>query len=101
MIYQIYILIVAIMILLIHYSFVKTDRTYYTDIITAAVSIIFAFTLAQNSIIGVEFNHALESAVQYDTYISIPLTFIFGIVGLIMLIFTIVKILDITHSEVT
>lgn len=99
MIYQIFISLVVISIMLIWYSFTHTDTSYYTDIITSLIAIIFVSALAHNCFIGVEFNNALETLVQYDLYQSTPLGVIFSSVAVIMMILFITKILELTHKE--
>jgi len=99
MIYQIFILLTVISIMLIWYSFTHTDISYYTDIITSLVSIIFVSTLAHNFFIGIEFNSALETLVQYDLYQSTPLGVMFSSVSVVMLILFVTKILELTHQE--
>ena len=99
MIYQIFILLVIISIMLIWYSFTHTDTSYYTDIITSLIAIIFVSTLAHNCFIGAEFNNALETLAQYDLYQSTPLGVIFSSVAVIMMILFITKILELTHKE--
>ena len=100
MIYPIYILLTVITLLMIYYSFSNQDKSYYTDVLTSLTSCIFAGILAYNSIMGVEFNLALESAVNYDIYASAPISIIFTLVAVVMAAFFVMKILDITHKEV-
>ena len=97
--YQIYIMLIIINILAIYYSFVTTDTSYYTDIITSLFACTISFIIAHNSIIGIHIGYALQTSVQYDSYSSLPLGVLFGGIGAMMLIFFIVKILELTHME--
>lgn len=99
MIYQIFISLVVINVMSIWYSFTHTDTSYYTDIITSLSSCIISLVIAHNCFIGIEFNSALETIVQYDLYKSTPLGVIFSSVAVIMMIFFITKILELTHKE--
>ena len=99
MTYQIFLILIIIDVLLIWYSFTKTDVTYYTDIITSLLAIVMSALLAYNSIIGVSYYFTTQSTVHEILYTSIPLAVVFISIVLMMLIFFITKILDLTHRE--
>lgn len=97
--YQIFMMLIVVDILTIRYSFMKADRDYYTDIITAFMSVIISFVIAYNALIGVGVPHSLAALVQYDITEYAIIGMIAGMFGLLMLIFATTKILDITHTE--
>lgn len=99
MIYPIFILLVVLTVLFIWYSFTHTDINYYTDIITSLMSCVLATIVAYICFIGIDFNSALSTTVQYDFYRSTALGLIISIVSIVMLIFFITKILELTHKE--
>lgn len=98
--YQLFIMLIFIDILLIYYSFTKKDQAYYTDIITSFMAICISLIIAHNSLIGMMIISPLKASIQYDTYLSIPMTILFIVAGMIMLLFGITKVLDVTHKEV-
>lgn len=97
--YQIFIMLIIVDILLIYYSFTTKDTDYYTDIITAFIALFVSLIIAYNSLIGVYVLYPLATAVQYDSNESTVIGMIFGVTGLLMLIFGVTKILDIIHTE--
>lgn len=94
-----YIAIIIIDILLIYYSFTTEDKSYYTDIITSLMSIFFSVLIAYNSFIGVGVYYELSTHAQYITHLLIPFGIIASAMALIMLIFFVVKILELGHQE--
>ena len=100
MTYQIFILLIIIDLLAVWYSFTHTDKSYYTDIITSLLSVIISGIISYNSIIGVSYYFATQSTVHEIEYTSISLMVLFGSVSIVMLIFFITKILELTHTEV-
>lgn len=98
--WQAYLLLLVLLVGMIFYSFTVIDNAYYTDIITSLVSCVLAFILAHSSIIGIGYSYALYNTVEHEHYSIIPLGIILGVIGIIMLIFFIIKILELAHQEV-
>ena len=99
MTYQIFILLIIIDLLAVWYSFTHIDKSYYTDVITSLLSVIISAIVAYNSVIGVSYYFATQSTVHEIEYTSISLMILFSSVSLVMLIFFIAKILELTHKE--
>ena len=97
--YQIFILLVIVMITTTGYSFNTEDKSYYTDIITSLLSCLLSLLLAYYSFIGIGFNYALSASVEHEAYTLIPLGILFVCIAVIMLIFFIIKILELGHQE--
>ena len=97
--YQIYMMLISIVILLIYFTFTVSDPEYYTDIITALFAMLISAIVAHNSIMGVLIMYPLQTEVQYDIYASAPLGIVFALVSLLMLLIFVTKILDLGHSE--
>ncbi|MDF1533686.1 MAG: carboxypeptidase regulatory-like domain-containing protein, partial [Methanosarcinaceae archaeon] len=99
MTYQIFIILIIIDLLAVWYSFTHMDRSYYTDIITSLLSVIISGIISYNSIIGVSYFVATQSTVHEIMYTSASLSILFAGVMVIMMIFFITKILELTHKE--
>lgn len=97
--YQIYMMLISIVILLIYFTFTVSDPEYYTDIITALFAMLISAIVAHNSIMGVLIMYPLQTEVQYDIYASAPLGIVFALVSLLMLLIFVTKILDLGHRE--
>lgn len=92
---NIFIMLSAFFILLVYYSFVVQDRTYYTDVIASLFSIIVSVLLGYNSIIGIGYNYGLDASVSYDNFKSIPIGILFIALSIYLIIMMIAKIIDI------
>lgn len=97
--YQIYMMLISIVILLVYFTFTVSDPEYYTDIITSLFAMLISAIVAHNSIMGVLVLYPLQTEVQYDIITSSPLGIVFAMVSLLMLLIFVTKILDLTHRE--
>lgn len=85
----------AIFLLLVYYSFVVDDKTYYTDIITSFLSFIFGILDSYNMMIGI----GIDNSLGYDTFRSVPIALMFGGISIIMIFIMIVKIIDVVKEK--
>ena len=99
MTYQIFILLMIIDLLAVWYSFTNTDKSYYTDIITSLLAVIISGIISYNSITGVSYYFATQYTVHEIEYTSVSLMVLFASVSIVMLIFFVTKILELTHEE--
>lgn len=90
---QVYAVFVIVNTAMIYYGFTTDDRSYYTDIIACFGSFILsALVLSYQSLIGISIDNG-------DYYTSPVFAGVFVAVGVLMLIFTIVKILELNKNE--
>lgn len=94
-------LLTAIDVAAIWYSFTNEDKSYYTDIITSFMSGILSGLLAIQYIGGITAAIVVVgTSAECETYHSVHYGILFGIMAVIMIIFGIVKVLELGHSEV-
>ena len=87
---SIFIMLSAIFIMLIYYSFVVQDMSYYTDVLASLFSVIVGILLGYNSIIGI----GISNYSGYDSFRSVPMGLLFIALSIYLVIMMIAKIVD-------